>query len=249
MSVVPEVIAEATGYARSQRRSDGLHILMDVGASTLDLCTFLLRDLEGDDHYQMLTADVQTLGTLSLYRALVEAVSRSDPELATQLWDDLDPLNPFPAGRADVSVTTGPANQEVGRAANAHRSECRKMLGRTVVEPEDKEGSSLSEVEDWHPHLPVRWRQEHAAIRGHLGGVLQGHDAAVPWNGRAHRRVHSRPPSVLSAEIAEQDYHRLAVAWGLSYPDHEIGDIARPDEAEDIVARREVIKKEEPWER
>lgn len=40
--LIPEVIAEVTGYAKSQFRNEGLHILVDIGASTLDVCSFIV---------------------------------------------------------------------------------------------------------------------------------------------------------------------------------------------------------------
>src|SRR5262249_1652427 len=51
VAVVPEVVAQAVGYARSQLRDTGLHLLVDVGASTLDVCGFVLRPADGQDCY------------------------------------------------------------------------------------------------------------------------------------------------------------------------------------------------------
>jgi hypothetical protein len=47
-------------------------------------------------------------------------------------------------------------------------------------------------------------------------------------------------PSNLEAEIDAQTYHRLAVAWGLSFPETDIGNVTPPGEIEDIDAK-EVI--------
>ena len=45
-------------------------------------------------------------------------------------------------------------------------------------------------------------------------------------------------PTNLEANISEDEYHRLAVAWGLSYPETDIGKITRPGEIRDIPPRR-----------
>lgn len=41
-------------------------------------------------------------------------------------------------------------------------------------------------------------------------------------------------PEGFDVEIPAEDFHRLAVAWGLSYPRYDIGDLHRPSEIEDV---------------
>jgi len=50
IGVVPEVIAEVVGYARSNLRREGTHLLVDVGASTVDVATFVLHSKD-DGNY------------------------------------------------------------------------------------------------------------------------------------------------------------------------------------------------------
>lgn len=70
----PEVIAEVAGYASSPLRNEGLHLLVDIGASTLDVCSFNLgrRQHEGDDRVPILTADLDLLGVEILRRKRAE---------------------------------------------------------------------------------------------------------------------------------------------------------------------------------
>ena len=47
--LVPEVVAEVVGYKNSRERNNGLHLLVDVGARTLDVGAFVLgASREGD---------------------------------------------------------------------------------------------------------------------------------------------------------------------------------------------------------
>lgn len=63
ISVVPEVAAEVAGWARTTKRQDGLYAMIDIGAATLDICTFRLNKNElGDDRYSILTAEVRPFG-------------------------------------------------------------------------------------------------------------------------------------------------------------------------------------------
>ena len=48
IEVYPEIAALVVGYARSRRRREGLHVIVDVGALTIDICGFGLRDHRGD---------------------------------------------------------------------------------------------------------------------------------------------------------------------------------------------------------
>lgn len=62
-SIVPEVAAEATAYTRSARSANGLYVMVDVGATTLDVCTFRVRKGSTEqDLYPILLADVRPLG-------------------------------------------------------------------------------------------------------------------------------------------------------------------------------------------
>jgi len=79
VDVVPEVAAQVVGYARSRERQDGLHTLMDVGASTLDLCSFVLHAHEADDNYELLTAAVEPLGLVELHGRRMDVAGGRPP--------------------------------------------------------------------------------------------------------------------------------------------------------------------------
>ena len=54
-------------------------------------------------------------------------------------------------------------------------------------------------------------------------------------------------PEELEATVDEANYHRLAVAWGLSYPEYEIGSITRPSKIDDVPRPKEIEEPEAPW--
>jgi len=72
--LIPEIAAGADGYARSPHRLDGVHLMIDVGASTVDVCGFLLHQRAGDHRYSLLTAEVQKLGTIRLYHERIRGM-------------------------------------------------------------------------------------------------------------------------------------------------------------------------------
>ncbi len=72
IDLIPEVVAEAHGFAQSPVRADGLHFVVDAGAGTLDVCSFVLgRTQQGQDQYAILKAKVELLGA-EIYKARAE---------------------------------------------------------------------------------------------------------------------------------------------------------------------------------
>lgn len=66
VSVIPEAVAAMTGFARSTRGNLGLYLMVDVGAMTLDACTFRLNEDSGLNHrYSFMAAQVRPLGVES----------------------------------------------------------------------------------------------------------------------------------------------------------------------------------------
>ena len=63
VTVIPETAAEATGFAKSTATSPGLYLMVDVGAMTMDICTFRLNvSQEGGEQYALFYADVRPFG-------------------------------------------------------------------------------------------------------------------------------------------------------------------------------------------
>ncbi|MBN2093634.1 hypothetical protein JW964_28700 [candidate division KSB1 bacterium] len=48
------------------------------------------------------------------------------------------------------------------------------------------------------------------------------------------RRALPKPENLTGDYLTKQNYHRFSVAYGLSFPDYDIGRIKQPGEIEDI---------------
>lgn len=67
ISITPEVAAEIAGFAKSTNRADGLYLMVDVGAMTLDVCAFnLVSRAEDGDRYSLLATEIRPLGADAL---------------------------------------------------------------------------------------------------------------------------------------------------------------------------------------
>ena len=257
VDVIPEVAAEVVGYARSQQRDEGLHLLVDVGASTLDVCSFLLRESSGDDCYDILTADVRKLGTMGLYKHRLDSACEATQDYSRYLWSKRDPISPIP--KKSLEYLLNPKKTASYKAytewyewyERKYGKKCNKMLWKTIVD--------LKKRRD--PHSD-RWKKGIPVFLCGGGSVMDFYKdfasdmsskvaAFYSMNNRnCGLKIYSlQKPEGLVMEGNQANYHRLAVAWGLSYPAYDIGEITRPDETGDVLPVKEIEKPDIPWER
>jgi hypothetical protein len=238
IEVIPEVVAQALGYARSHLRERGLHVMVDVGATTLDVCGFVLHDREGQDRYELLTTTVDRLGTSELHRRRLAALrcGLTDGNGAGQISDALLPLPVWPRGYHG-NCACNPPDVDHSLQEQATRIVMRHLL-------------DLRRRRD--PHSP-RWQTGLPVFLCGGGSGITVFDRAVSeadWRLRSATRTARlvqrrlpQPEDLVNDDIPEELFHRLSVAYGLSFvpwdtgkasPPHEIDDIVRPDGPRDI---------------
>lgn len=235
-AVIPEVAAEVVGYARSDLRRPGLHFLVDAGASTLDVAGFILHESsDGDDLYPILSASVRPRGTLALQRLRCNALAKLAAE----------PMLALPR-RFDEWVHSEPGVQAGLREVDeAFLRECHVQIGevvRAVRRTRDPNAAA------WREGVPVflcgGGRAADfvyaTAIRRLDAGLAKG---IADWPGLRILRL-DRPGGerLVAPGLPSAQYHRLAVAWGLSIPQDDIGKPIRPTEIPDIVTSPKMAK-------
>lgn len=89
LQVIPEFVAQIAGYVQSPRRRPGLHALVDIGGGSLDIATFMVHQIDGEDVFPFLIPEVRPLGTHMLnWNRWVDAPA----PLVIQRPDELDPV-------------------------------------------------------------------------------------------------------------------------------------------------------------
>ena len=217
----PEVAAEVAGYARSEHRREGLHLMVDVGAGTMDVCGFLLNRAEGTDRYPLLSSSVKLLGSLQLDRARLNAVNkcvcerheRLMPDGISPICDDLEAYIP----EAECML------EQVVAAQEQFSKECKiqvrsvAMHLRTSMDPH---------APAWKSGLPVFLCGGGSAVPMYKNLVddisdwLRGFETAC-----TARAIQLQKPERLEGEVEDSQFHRFAVAWGLSWPSWDIGEV------------------------
>ena len=227
--ILPEIAAGAVGYALSPLRREGVHLMIDVGASTMDVCSFLLYRDEGD-RYDLLTADVQQLGTIRLHQERILAIQDSHQKKAQDLRDRHDPLAAISEDIEPYLLSRSEIVSGVERAETALKQHCREILRRVVGDLKRRRAPNEAV---WRGRVPI------LLIGG--GGKLPFFASLVgelpDWIEEYARNegayiLDVPMPDTLKSETTE--YHRLAVAWGLSHRALDVGEITPADRIEDI---------------
>lgn len=224
--IIPEIAAGAIGYARSTVKKDGLHLIIDVGASTVDVCSFNLYS----GNYGLLTTEVQQLGTISLHQVKIRAIQKAHELKAKALRDEHDPISPIAEGIEPYLLTREQILSAVGMAQGELERKCIAMLWTAI--------SFLRK--DRHPNSPV-WNGRLPIICIGGGSRLEFYKSLIKkLNNYLIEHVKNDGLEKLDVTVPiefgtqESEHHRFAVAWGLSHEAVNIGDIIPVDQIPDI---------------
>lgn len=223
IGVFPEVVAAVAGHAHTHLREEGLQMLVDVGASTLDVCSFRLYAQEGQDRYDTLTARVKSLGIHVLHRRRLAVV---DGDVAqSELEIDLaDPFAEVP-GDGDAYARTKADAAAIARVDREHTRRCSNAIFRDLLDLKKRRAPRSR-----------RWRADGAGLPVFLTGggresefygtmldeVEKRFTSAVFAPG-FDRRDLPLPRNLHAPGLRPHDFGRLSVAYGLSVPDVDFG--------------------------
>ncbi|MXZ70796.1 MAG: hypothetical protein F4Z04_04720 [Acidobacteria bacterium] len=250
IDVVPEIAAEVVGYARSRGRNDGLHVMVDVGASTIDICGFVLHSLEGDDRYELLTAVVERLGVHELHLRRRSTVLDAGASMSSELPAQLDPLWRVPADGTDYVVEPSESLCcELKEVDFKYVKDVTNAVMRVIV-PLRRQRDPYAD--HWLSGLPV-FLAGGGAQFGPVVESINEADTRLRRNTRTKgidNRILAFPGAFTNHDVVADMADRLCVAYGLSFDRLEIGDITPPHEIEDVPdmpirPSREYISKEQ----
>ncbi len=236
LEVVPEIVAEVAGYARARERRDGLHVIVDVGASTIDVCGFVLHERQGDDRYELLTALVERLDVLEVHVKRLakteEAGCRPRPGVPSR---EAGPFAVIPQRALDYVERPG---VEIREALNKIDDEYLGDVTKALV----KLFWRLRKLRD---PLAPHWRD---GLQVFVTGGGRGFDLVGRAGRNSEDAIRQLAESVslfryraLSSTLdawgdetpSTDAMERLGVAYGLSFPD--IGSIRPPHKIDDVI--------------
>ena len=234
VGAIPEVIAEVVAYVRSDLRREGTHLLVDVGASTLDVATFVLHTKDGEDRFSLLTTEVQKLGAYVLHRQRVADIAARAEATLAKILRQADGISPLPELASYLPVDP----KTLKHLDKVFRVECDRLIGKILWKTRVRRNPNAY-VWDKGGELPVFICGGGRSLPVYVESVK----SAV---GSAARRTHvdllrlPKPNNFHADESAPDEYDRLAVAFGLSTHQDRIGEVDPPAAIGDIG--REVRK-------
>ena len=245
IDVVPEIAAEVVGYARSRRRNDGLHVMVDVGASTIDICGFLLHSRDHEDRYSLLTALVERLGVHELHLRRLSMVSNAGASMRSKLSTPPDPFSPVPD---DASVYLNEPSDSLRDRLNQldhmYITELTNAVMRVMMALRKRRDPN---ARHWKSGLPVFLAGGGAQFRPVVESMAEADwrlRRATNANGIDTRAL-AVPEALTNGDIEDGMADRLSVAYGLSFDRLEIGEITPPHEIEDVPRMRRRTRREQ----
>ena len=251
IEVVPEIAAEVVGYARSRRRNDGLHVMIDVGASTIDVCGFVLHTHDGDDCYRLLTALVERIGVRKLHLQRMAEIERAGARMTSCVPTDLGPFAAVPdAGSEYVGNPSDPLREKLKQIDKNYVQDCTKAI-MTVLMKLRKSRDPKSP--NWESGLPVfvgGGGSQFGLVRKAMEQADDRLRRSIVPQGGIDRRPLATLETLTNEDITDDLAGRLDVAYGLSFDKFDIGTITPSQDTKDIPSmpqrpRQEAISKDQ----
>jgi len=239
----PEVIMEVVGYAHSPLRINGLHMLVDVGATTLDTATFLMGSREGDNYFTLLATKVERYGTMELHKRRVHDLKRSMQECLSRM-NNIDPTLPLPDS---THYKRQVENYDLSQSDNIFFKECKSNIGELVRYTKAARDPNSTA---WAAGLPVficGGGARHPIYKDlieSLGSKIA--EALTNFNEFSIKAI-PKPQKLDAPELPHNEYDRLAVAYGLSFTSDEIGAVIPESKISDIHTERNQTRIEERY--
>ena len=216
--VFPEFVPQVASYVQSKQSKGGVHVLVDVGGGTLDVTVFQVLPASIDNGKVPVWArTVQPLGT----RYLVDHIGKkSGRGLA------LPPFRYLPS-EEKIAGKIGVSPGELTDILEPFRQEVLSAVGETIR----KAGQNQPQLE---------WPGRMFLVGG--GAFIEPYrDVAKrisEWKDNFTYRVDllslPRPDDLEAPGIDDSHWHRLAVAFGLSFDPFDIGGIRPPEDIEQV---------------
>jgi hypothetical protein len=230
VNIHPEVIMEVAGYARSPLRTEGLHLLVDVGATTLDTAAFIIHSREGEDVYPLLETDVSRYGTMALHQSRIKAMQENLQHIL-QKKNFIDPILPVPpVDHYEVKLEKDFMQEHDSNFF----STCSKLIGEVIRSTKIRRDPNSGV---WEKFLPV-------FICGGGGRLSLYREMIKDRGNRLAQRFKNfdgfeikdipMDKQLEAPDLAPGDYDRLAVAYGLSLSSDEIGEVLPKSKIPDI---------------
>ncbi len=218
LEAVPEFVAQITSYSHSPQRAEGLHLLVDCGAGTVDVVSFNVfrHPNHLEDRYPIWSSEVRPKGT----RFLMEGYLDGD----LSRWDTDSPV-PDQAKLRDCFGVEQSRLRQVDSSFRAYLSQVIRNVLRLTKQ------NRYPTAPEWQEGLPVFVCGGGSACRVYRDSVTTGCQQ-IPVTPLP--KGFPLPEGLPQPDISPEQFSRLSVAYGLTldsgriYPECETEDDKLP---------------------
>lgn len=234
-SIIPEIAAGAIGYALSDQRRNGLHMMVDIGAGTVDVCMFILGNTEISNRYSLLTADVKPFGTAMYHSHILNKITAENPDVIQRQITYNTLTFPITDMQKLVAYFNLDTNTIKENNFNDYIEEFNRSLDMMLR-------NIIWNTKRVRAPYEIVWRELNQLPLVMIGGGSQSilyQNSIKRINKWMTSHVSNRGilniPSIIPRDLTKDGRPEyLAVAWGLSHRSLDIGDIIPADRIEDI---------------
>lgn len=251
INVIPEIVAEVLGYAKSNLRENGLHVLIDIGAGTIDISGFILHNKEGEDRYSFLTSDLDNLGAYHCHLERVRCIKEHVRRWFSHLAGRQDLVMPITSSLSEYFPCLADFGDDAEKdILDEFYTRCRSLVNRTLKSlKKDRDPNS----EKWKTGLPIflcGGGKSLSIYKRVLGDLNDFWKMSMTTCGFKVLSI-PKPANLLADSLDGQLYDRFAVAYGLSHPYYDVGEIRAPGSIDNVrvdrtpkYAHREYVSKD-----
>lgn len=216
----PEFVAQVAGYVRSPLRKSDLHMMVDVGAGTVDISIFNVHEADGDDIFPIFAKAVKPFGT----HFLMKHRENKLPSGVNVKWSVHDRTPSQGEFLQKVNIPMKQLNEIDNNFTMDIGSTVRDLLKHTK--------------EKRYPRSP-RWQCGVPTFLCGGGGKVDVYSELI---GRFENSNHTykikieklpQPQRLSAPLLPDNSYDRLSVAYGLSHNAMDIGSIIQASEVKD----------------
>jgi hypothetical protein len=228
VDVVPEFVAQIASYIRSPQRQPDLHMIMDIGAGTVDVATFNVHQSNGEDVFPIFSSAVEPLGTHFLNERRFSLLKRGK----SIDWDDFSPT----LTALEFSKRFSTTRAKVALSDREHITDVAEVIY-----------SVINETRTRRYRLSRNWE---SGIRVFFCGggsecdvFSNALEKAALQHGVTLKKTPLPVPRNLEANgLDNQEFHRVAVAYGLGIYAANLGKITLASEIEDDLPPPRIIR-------
>ncbi len=236
INIIPEIIAGVVGYARSYYREDGLHLMIDIGARTLDIASFNLHSDEGEDRYPLLIADVQPLGAYVCHIESTKTIMNYLFQDAVNKYRDM--IVPLPIHFDEYFGDIESRLIEIQKKQNMETSfdffiKCKKMILMNITKLKTRRDPNSN---NWKEGLPVFISGGGKHLKIYRKVLELAQNILINQYNMSHFNFKEIriPHNLHIPENFKKQYYRFTVAYGLSFEKENIGEMKGPRKIKDI---------------